>query len=286
MSPAPTPQTPPVDQDAEPAGATGSAATAEPHAGGRAHAAWHSVGAHTRFWATVGLGLTLDLWSKHWAFHTLRQDGRRVLIPRVLEFHTTLNPGALFGIGRGRTALFVIASLFAVGLVLWMFAQCPRRRWLIQIALGAILAGALGNVYDRVFVRLVPYGVQTPSGVVPRYHVVTEDGPGGDTISLREYPPDDESRVRELPPALAQQLDKPVGYVRDFIKISQKWIPQKWIPSWIPFRCVGERELWPWVFNVADMLLVGGVGVLAVRLLLDRRAAEAPSEKRPETARN
>ncbi|MGE0481700.1 MAG: hypothetical protein AB7Q17_14635, partial [Phycisphaerae bacterium] len=35
------------------------------------------------------------------------------------------------------------------------------------------------------------------------------------------------------------------------------------------------RELWPWVFNVADMLLVGGVAILAIQLLRER---SAPSE--------
>jgi len=53
--------------------------------------------------------------------------------------------------------------------------------------------------------------------------------------------------------------------VRDFIKISQKWF--------------GGRDLWPWVFNVADMLLVGGVAVLAVRLLFERRSGPAAPAK-------
>ena len=38
----------------------------------------------------------------------------------------------------------------------------------------------------------------------------------------------------------------PVGYVRDFLKI-------------------------PWVFNIADSLLVGGVGILAIHLWRDRK---------------
>jgi lipoprotein signal peptidase len=49
-----------------------------------------------------------------------------------------------------------------------------------------------------------------------------------------------------------------VGFVRDFIKIPTHWL--------------GGRELWPWVFNVADMLLVGGVAILSLHLLSERRA--------------
>ena len=112
------------------------------------------------------MGLVLDLWSKDWAFHTLRQGGRKGLIPYVLELQTMLNDGALFGIGSGHTGLFLLASLLALALVLWMFAQSSPRRRTLQLALGAILAGALGNMYDRTFVKLVDQPVQT--GTHPR----------------------------------------------------------------------------------------------------------------------
>lgn len=198
-------------------------------------------------------GLALDLWSKHWAFHTLRQGGARVLIPNVLEFHTTMNPGALFGIGAGMTSVFVVASILAIALVVWMFSQTPRARWLTQIALGAILAGALGNLYDRVTVRLVPT-VMPGNAVV---YCEQSYSPDGARVILREYPVTAASRVQELPREFEGRLRSEHGYVRDFIKISKKWF--------------GGRDVWPWVFNVADMLLVGGVCTLALRMLTERR---------------
>lgn len=272
MSPPPLPPSSHVEADASPSGG------AEPVVSNQPEPALHNLGAQLRFWATVMLGLGLDLWSKHWAFHTLRQDGHRTLIPNVLEFDTTLNPGALFGIGRGQTGLFLVASVLALALVLWMFAQCPARRWLTHVALGAILAGALGNMYDRIFIRLVGDGVQTPQGPVARFYVL-EESPDGRTLLLREYPPGAGSPVRTLPRASASKLEAPVGYVRDFIKIPT-YLP-RW--SWIPAKFRG-RELWPWVFNVADMLLVGGVGILALRLLRDRRPREAPAERQLDPA--
>lgn len=212
----------------------------------------------------VAGALALDLWSKHWAFDTLGQGGQRVLIDKVLEFHTTLNPGALFGLGRGQTTLFVIASALALVLVLWMFAQCPARRWFTQIALAAILAGALGNMYDRIFVQLVRYPLYGADNRVAVYCVRSESDDGRH-IFLREFPPTDASLKATLPAALSERIEAPVGYVRDFIKVSQKWF--------------GGRDLWPWVFNVADMLLVGGVGVLAIRMLRDRHARPAAEAK-------
>jgi lipoprotein signal peptidase len=221
--------------------------------------------AHLRLWLVVASGLTLDLWSKQWAFHTLGQGGHRTLIPSVLEFHTTLNPGALFGIGAGRTGVFLLASVLALVLVVWMFAQSPPRRWLTHVALGAILAGALGNMYDRAFVDLVEYVVPAPGGRALRYFV-EERSPDGGQILLYEYPPMADQPPLKVPAALAERLTEPVGYVRDFIKIPTRWL--------------GGRDLWPWIFNVADMFLVGGVAILAVRLLRDRKShgGAAPGE--------
>ncbi len=226
--------------------------------------ALHSTASHLRFWIVAVLGLTADLLSKYEAFFKLRQGGSVSLIPDVLDFHTTMNPGALFGIGAGRTELFLIASVVALVLVLWMFAQCPARRWMTQIALAGILAGALGNMYDRINVRLVPYVFATEQGRAVLYcekHLSTE----GDRVMLVEYPATAESARVELSAEAATRLPDEAGYVRDFIKISKKWF--------------GGKDVWPWVFNVADMLLVGGVGILAIRMLFER---SPQSERKPQ----
>lgn len=207
---------------------------------------------HLRFWLLAIGGIALDLWSKEWAFHALRQAGAPlVLIPNVLSFQLMFNPGALFGIGHGQTALFLVASVVALGLVLWMFAQSAPRQRALHVALGGIVAGALGNMYDRVYVQLTPYPV--PFTAATRYYErIDEDG----VTILREYPFAATRNERRLTGDLRQRVPETLGYVRDFIKINST---------------VGGRELWPWVFNVADMLLVGGVGILAIQLLRERR---------------
>lgn len=245
--------------------ASATFAAAMPTPTGEARRAATHWPAHARFWLVAVGGLTLDLWSKDWAFRTLRQGGRQTLIPGVLEFQTMFNPGALFGIGHGLTDLFLIASLLALSLVLWMFTQSSARRWGLQIALAGIFAGALGNMYDRMFVRLVPQNVD---GVV-RYFDVREAAGG---LALREYPPDGQGLERLVPAEFRQRLPEAFGYVRDFIKID---------------TTVYGRELWPWVFNVADMLLVGGVAILAIQLLRERNgpresaATPAPASPAP-----
>lgn len=230
--------------------------------------ALRSVAAHARLWTVAVLGLALDLWSKDWAFRTLAQGGHRPLVPYLLEFHTTLNPGALFGFGAGHTEVFLIASLLALGLVLWMFSHSPAKSWLTHLALAALLAGALGNMYDRAFVSLVEVPVPTSTAVARRCYVLELD-PDTNRHVLREYPVLAGRPGHVIPLAEGQPPPRPRGYVRDFIKIPTTLPRWNWItPKW------RGRELWPWVFNVADMLLVGGVAVLSLQLLRQRERAK------------
>ena len=211
--------------------------------------AWTNGPAQLRFWLVAAAGLTSDLWSKHWAFERYHQGGHEVILPGVLEFQTMFNKGALFGIGQGQTALFLLASLLALALVFWMFVRSSARRWFLQIALGAILAGALGNMHDRVYVRLHDH--RLPSGQLV---YLDEVGREGDTLIMREYPIDHQ-KSKEW--RLAAEQVHEYGFVRDFIKI--------------PTKLWRDQDLWPWVFNIADMLLVGGVAVLAIYLWRDGR---------------
>ena len=73
-------------------------------------------------------------------------------------FHLTLthNRGAAFGIFPGQVLLFIIVSLVAV---FYIYAHLNRSRHPLSVAyrlsLSLILAGAVGNLIDRVFVGYV-----------------------------------------------------------------------------------------------------------------------------------
>lgn len=59
------------------------------------------------------------------------------------------NSGALFGLFHDNAAIFGIASLVVVGIIVAYHARAGRSLYL-SIALGALLGGALGNVTDRL----------------------------------------------------------------------------------------------------------------------------------------
>jgi signal peptidase II len=141
------------------------------------------------FWTLALCGLILDQGSKYGLFAGLYRDGQEVgeitVIPNVFYLETTysrkeddgqvflsplrqangpklpnVNHGALWGIGgpsqeepdsKGYNHIFAVVSIIAaIAIVFWSFRQTTAHdRWLC-VALGLILAGTLGNLYDRV----------------------------------------------------------------------------------------------------------------------------------------
>jgi signal peptidase II len=101
------------------------------------------------FFGTTAVGLALDLWTKALAYEHLRDQPPLKFIPGWLHFTFTTNPGAVFGLGEGRRALFITVSVAAIGFLTYLYALSAGRRF-YQFLLGMLLAGVLGNMYDRV----------------------------------------------------------------------------------------------------------------------------------------
>ena len=192
--------------------------------------AFRSPSAVALFLAAAAAGLAADLISKQLVFEGLLaeadlpnlvdrlrrapggDDPRRIIHHPELRAYTqrpvcpgvrltlSINPGVVFGLALHRYVV-AVATVVAVALVGFFFATARASdRWL-HLPLAAILGGALGNLYDRLFAE-----VRLP-GMEPIRH-----------------------------------------HVRDFIDCSGLY--------------------YPYVFNVADVLLVVGVVVLALRWLL------------------
>jgi len=232
----------------------------------RADYAWTYLSAQLRFWIPAVAILVLDLWSKSAVFAALKPDETRSIIDGTLEFRRSLNDGAVFGSFTGMTTVFVVASLLALGFVVYLFKRSYRFQWLMQIALGLILAGAIGNLYDRVFVKADVVVVTTDDHHEHSIIGVLLSEPDADVVRLGAWPGGDEPRTFDRKQVQLRRQ----GVVRDFIK----FVPR--FPNWFPR--LGGMDMWPWVFNTADASLVVGVIVLLFHGLLERPPRQTGEE--------
>src|ERR1700759_2089845 len=102
-----------------------------------------------RFFGVCIVGLALDLIVKVLAVRRLGDGDVFDAIPGWLGFKFTVNRGAVFGLGAGQRLLSIAASTIAIAFLTWLFATSRNQR-LYQILLGLLLAGVLGNMYDRI----------------------------------------------------------------------------------------------------------------------------------------
>ncbi len=100
------------------------------------------------FWALALAGAGLDLATKALVFAKFSVGSSTVLIPRLLSIQLTTNAGIAWGLFPSR--IWGLVSVAAVPLIAWSFLKRKEAR-AAELHCGAlILAGALGNGWDRL----------------------------------------------------------------------------------------------------------------------------------------
>ena len=199
--------------------------------------AGRSLGAWALLLSIAAVGFTVDLVSKAWAFREVAgrpvelryedvagnpayrlpwHEGVRALPWDLLDFRLVLNHGAVFGVGQNRQRLFVAFTLIAATVAIFFFARWTRANARIaHVAIGMILAGGFGNLYDRVV----------------------------------------------------------YGAVRDFLHMLPRWE----LPGGFRWPNNPTNEVFPWIFNIADVLLLAGMAVFMIYAYRHDKAVERPA---------
>src|SRR3954471_22757818 len=114
------------------------------------------------FWSIALGGAAFDLVTKSLAFARIGEPpfARPVsVIPDVLELYTSYNSGALWGFGGNlpySSQIFAgLSVVAAVAICYWLFVKGASSDARLTAALGLIMAGALGNCYDRLVLNHV-----------------------------------------------------------------------------------------------------------------------------------
>ncbi len=103
------------------------------------------------FFGVTVVGVGLDLWAKNLADRSILKDEAdgSSSFQNWLNLTYTENRGAVFGLGQGQRWLFVGVSIFAIAVLTSLFSRSAGRSF-YQWLLGMLLAGVLGNMYDRI----------------------------------------------------------------------------------------------------------------------------------------
>lgn len=103
----------------------------------------------------VLVGIILDRITKIWALRSLATGNDITVIKNLFAFSYLENRGAAFGIFQNRVLpLAIMTSLVIVGMVYYLVKYKPVSK-LLRYSLALIIAGALGNLIDRLAYRFV-----------------------------------------------------------------------------------------------------------------------------------
>ena len=133
---------------------------------GRKRRALTDRASHARLWLTASAGVLLDLLSKFLAWQRLgvpadsaARGEPHELIPGWLRLVTSRNPGIVFGIdpaedfslgATGGRAVTILLTLATCALIFYVFARSRPDQKFLQVWCALVLAGAVGNLYDRL----------------------------------------------------------------------------------------------------------------------------------------
>lgn len=102
------------------------------------------------FFGLAALILATDQVTKAIIQTTLDPNQSIVIIGQLLRITYIRNPAAAFGLDIASSTFHIVFSIIASLVISYYLVKLPRREYWPRIALAMILAGALGNLVDRL----------------------------------------------------------------------------------------------------------------------------------------
>lgn len=101
------------------------------------------------------IGFLLDRITKLWALGSLKNTSSKTVIKGFFDLTYVENKGAAWGIFVGKTMFLIVFTVVILcGVVFYLIKYRPKNKF-VRVALSLIIAGALGNIADRVIYKYV-----------------------------------------------------------------------------------------------------------------------------------
>ncbi len=104
----------------------------------------------------IGIAIAVyvvDQLTKIWVVSSFGTPGTGAavsLLGELVRVVYTTNTGAAFGMLQDRTFLFTLVAAAAIPIILMAHRELRRYGWPVQLTLGLLLGGTLGNLTDRL----------------------------------------------------------------------------------------------------------------------------------------
>lgn len=119
----------------------------------------------------AALLVVCDQLVKYWVVSNLSLGEAMNVIPNVFSLTYYQNSGAAWSILQGQMWFFAIVTFVAVPLCIWLLWKNRRGSKFYSLALGLVIAGALGNFIDRMRLGYVVDMFQTDFINFPIFNV-------------------------------------------------------------------------------------------------------------------
>ena len=103
------------------------------------------------------IGMIIDRLTKYYAVHNLKDRPSVSVISGILELHYLENKGAAFGLLKGQRSFIILVGVIVLLACLYVLVKTPGKRKYIMshVLISLIIAGAVGNLTDRVLYNYV-----------------------------------------------------------------------------------------------------------------------------------
>ena len=101
--------------------------------------------------------VAIDQLTKYWVRTDLINRAPIDIIPKVLNLQHTTNDGAVWGIMSGKVPFLIIFTAVVMALIIFLYFKIPQGKKynILKLLVVFILAGAIGNFIDRIFLGYV-----------------------------------------------------------------------------------------------------------------------------------